>query len=203
MTIAYPPIAKRTEAIKDWACWATGVTAVWGDQPDGGLVRDSDAPWIELRPKRIMKVGTDEKIHEETGDATWPRREVTVAQRVLTFEMRGFSRSQDHWAAGWAALLDAHIKMENRAGKDKYFSPNCLSLNTVGDIINMPTERIFDSRIEDIAMFEFSMNTTLTDIDSRSIGSWIEQVEVTSEIKDAGGEDLLDSSIQLNDEVLP
>ncbi len=204
MTICFPPVAKRMEAVRDWTCWATGETTVWRDQADGGRVREPNEVWVTVRPTGIAKMGVDEiayaDVDNEAGDAQYPRQEYIYSWRTVDFEIRAKSRSQEHDVSAWNALLTAHLKAYNRYGQDKYFAPYGWSLIDVSEIINMPSLETHDLRVEDIALFTLSLNTVF--LDAGAIGTWIETTEITSDIKDAGGTSL-PASIQLDDEVLP
>jgi hypothetical protein len=46
------------------------------------------------------------------------------------------------------------------------------------------------------------LNTVFSDVDAAAIGTWIESIEISSDIKDAGGVSLA-AVLQLDDEVLP
>jgi hypothetical protein len=194
------------EAVKGWVSWATNETTVWRDMNDGGRVREANEVWIELRPTKITKIGTDEiryfDVDNEAGNALYPMQEATYSVRVIDFEIRAKSRSQEHLNSAWSALLLAHAKAYNRHGHNKYFVPYTWSLNDVSDIINMPSMEMHDMRVEDTALFTISLNTVLVDYDAAAVGTWIESTEITSDIKDAGGTSL-PAALQLDDEVLP
>jgi hypothetical protein len=206
MTIQYPPITKRMDAVKDWVCWATGETTVWVDQADGGRVREPNEVWCEIRPTAISKIGVDEIVYKdvdnEAGNAQYPAQGVTYSLRNIDFEIRAKSRSQEHDQSAWNALLTAHLKVYSEYGRNRYFAPYAWSLIDVSDIMNMPQLETHDMRVEDIALFTLSLSTVFVEADATAVGTWIETTEITSDIKDAGGTSL-PASIQLDDEVLP
>jgi len=195
----------RMEAIKAWAKWASGKNVVWRYQSDGGRVREANTVWLDLAPTRIIRIGTDEvcykDIDNEAGDATYPMQMVYVGLRKLQFELRAMSRSQEHTMSAWEALTNVHSKAFSRYAIDKYFQPYNMSLAELGDVFNMPLTKIFDMRIEDVALFEFEMNTVLTDEDAHELGTYIETILISSDVQHDGGETSLPDSVQLDNEV--
>lgn len=202
----YPDLSTRLEAIKDAVSWAAGVNTVWRDQNDGGIVRRGNTPWVELRPRRLQKIGQDEIRHIDLetptteGTLDWPRQELIVAQREIFFMALFKSRSQEHVSSAWYAAARMQTMLNSTFLREKWLIGNMLSIIGVGDVQNMPETRVFQDRREDIAIIEFSIGATLCEEDAASVGSWIDRVLVTSNIK--RGDTPLDSSIQLDDDVM-
>lgn len=201
----YPDLDQKMDAIKKWLRWCTEIEVVWIDQDDGGRVRESQKVWGELRPRRIVTLGVDETRYEDVdnlaGDARYPRQDTIIGQRQLMLELRTKSRDQNHRQSAWYAATRAQLRVRYLYGKNKWLAPFDLSLATVADVVNMPEIKIKNDRIEDIANLEFTLNTFLCDKDTAAIGTWIEHVEVSSDLKNAGGTSL-DPSIQLDKELM-
>jgi len=202
----YPDLPKRMDAVREAVQWAAGINAVWRDQDDGGIVRRENRAWIELRPRRIQRVGWDDRRHvdletpDTEGTLKWPRQELLVSWREIYFEARFRSRTQEHDCAAWYYAARMQTRLQSSYLKEKWLSGNLLAIADIGDVINMPDTLVFQNRREDIAIVEFTLNATLCEEDGASVGSWIDRVLVTSNIK--CGDTPIDASLQLNDDVM-
>lgn len=207
MSYDYPDLSRRLDAVKDAVAWASGVNAVWIDQNDGGRVRQPNKAWIELRPRRILDAGTQDVRHvdletpETEGTLEFPRQEVYVLHKEIQFEARARSRSQEHTESGWFALMKTQDRLFQSYAINRWMKPNYMARNKMGDVVNMPRLKVFDNRVEDVAVLEFSINTALCDTDSTNLGTWIDRALVSSNLINTDGNPL-DESLQLDDEVM-
>lgn len=210
MSFVYPDPATKMDAIRDGLCWGADVPVVWINQNDGGRVREAHQVWGELRPRQITKIGQDERRDTDLEAVTpalpaaldEPRQSCIVALRNLNMELRLRSRSQEHRNSAWFAGALAQINIGSEHMREKYFKPFGLSFVNARDVVDMPDMRIHDDRIEDVAVLEFDIETFFIMEDATMFGTWIEQVEVTSKLRDCSGA-LLDASIQLDKELMP
>lgn len=202
----YPDLPKRLDALKEAVAWASGVKVVWMDQDDGGRVKEPNTPWIALRPRRIKETAPPGIRHEDLetaeteGTLTNPRQEITISYKEIDFEARARSRRQDHSMSGWYAATRLQSRITKSYIRNKWYKPYNLAISNVGDVVNMPRDLIYDDRMEDIAIFEFSVETILCDRDESELGTWIDRCLVTSGFN--MGDTPLDSSLQLDDEVM-
>lgn len=210
MTFAFPGVPDKLNNILKWARWATGEAVEWQDQNRNARLGAKHAIWGELRPVRIEVVGEDEIRYEDLEDTDpppaspldFPLQACVSGTRLLVFQFRMFSRSQEHNHAAWHALMLAQTRIKAPYARSAFFRPKELAIVEIGDVINMPVERVFDQRVEDIALFEFTLSTVVNEIDETAIGTWIESIKASSDLNDAGGVSL-DPSLQLDDEVMP
>ena len=199
MTLARPDYADKFDALKSWACWATGLRVVWENQATK-QIREAGRPWGELSFQSLAPVGPDVTVYEDVdnddGDAVNPRQDLICGHRILNVLLRTKSRSQEHRASAWFALAQAQGKYRSSYGRSQFLDPNDLKLNEVGEVLSLPPI-LHDNRLEDVAVLELSYNTVFVDTDLAAIGTWIEQAEVTSDFRD------LDDSLQLAAELMP
>ncbi len=198
----YPDLPKRLDELKEAVAWASGVKTVWIDQNDGGVVRKTNKPWIELRPKRFQSIGTGEirSTDLETalteGTLDYPRQELLVDWYEVFFEARCRSRKQEHKVSAWYAGLQFKTRIRSSYALHKWLKPMQFSIVDIGDVMNMPEIKTHDGRVEDAAIIEFSLNTVVCEIDTAGLGTWIDRCLVTSDITP------LDDTLQLDDKVM-
>lgn len=195
MGFNFPDFPQKFDALRDALIWASGCDIFWINQNDGGIVREENKVWGELKPLRISSVGVDEKRNEETDDATNPRREIICGNRIIQFQLNMRSRNQEHRYTGWYAAEEARTKLRSDFALNRFFKPFDLGIATISDILDVP--ETFDDRLEDIAILEINLNTSLNITDAAMVGTWIESIEATSNLIPLG------ASLQLNDEVMP
>jgi hypothetical protein len=194
----YPDLPIRFDELKKAVSWAAEIEAVWIDQDDGGIVREANKPWIELRPKRFTSVGTDEIRNEDLetplteGTLDYPRQEVLVSWQQVFFEARFRSRSQQHKMSGWYAGVRFKTRMKSRYALQKWLKPMLFSVADIGDVLNMPDVKVEDDRVEDVAIIEFSLNTVLCESDESGLGTWIDRCLVSSDLDCYTGPELVD-----------
>jgi hypothetical protein len=202
----HPDLDKKMEAVRDWLAWCSESNIIWIDQKDGGNFRKANRVWGELRPRQITRQGTDEIRYEDVdnqaGDAEFPRQDVLISWRQIAFELRMRSRDQEHRQSAWYAATRADARSSHRYGRNRWLKPMDLAFADAEAVVNMPTIIEWDDRIEDVANWEFRLNTFLCDRDAAAVGTWIESIEVSSNIRNVVGEPL-DASLQLNEESMP
>ncbi len=169
--------------------------AIWENKPEP-RVRQSNRVWATIAFAGLVPLGTDGVRHDETGDATNPRQEVRQGDRLFKIQIKVKSRDQNHRMTAWYAASQVQLRLNQTYAKEKWLDPNDLKIATVGEVIPMPAV-LHDNRFEDVAVLEVAFNTTIYDTDAASIGTWIEQAEVSSAV------DGWDSSLELDDETMP
>ncbi len=212
----------KLEALTRGLEWATGVCGVWKFQADAFSAPDNNDPWFELRMRRIFEIARDEvlqcdNIDPNTGepDVVSPRKEVVVGQREFRAELRVFGRDQEHDVVAWVIADRARTRMRLPFFRNEYLNrtPNVedtsliLSANMaiveLFDVVPMPpTEKVIMDRWQSEAVLEMRMATTVAEDDPAAVGTWIEQVEITSNILQPDGATPIDSSLQLNQRLI-
>lgn len=203
MTLGYPDLSKRLDAIRDAVAWASKVKVLWIDQTDRVRAREANIPWIELQPRRIEKTNRTDVMHLDLetagteGTLEFPRQEVSVSHCTIHLQARGRSRSQRPLESGWYALTRVQNRINTTYPKNKWIRPNNLAFSEMGsEVLNMPTLQINDNRIENNAILEFAYDTVLCEVDAANVGTWIDRVLVSSDIQ------TMDDSLQLDEEVM-
>ena len=195
---SHPDLPVQMRAFAKYVEWAAGCVAVWINTNEHGLVREDEGAWCELSLSRFKK--TSKEIRErDTGALIYPRQEVLNIEGILQIQANFKSRTQDLDDAAYNYATKAQNLIDLPYARQTFLTPNQLSLNVVGDVIDMP--KSVDDRVEDIAVVEYDLNAVLTIEDSAAVGTYIEHIELTSNIKNVIGTSL-DSSLQLDDEVI-
>lgn len=211
----FPTWQDKTDAIRESLLWAAGprVCGDWAFKKEAFSLPDDNDPWFVLRMGPILEYGVDEQtnldnIDPVTGepDVDEPRSDMVVGQRLFTVQVRVMSRDQEHDTVAWIVAERIRSRMRFRYVKDKWFRPKCVALVSMGQVIPIPQPpakpEAVELRCQSEAVLEVSLATVITETDAAAVGTWIEQVEVTSQIRNAGGT-LIDSSLQLDQEVMP
>jgi len=209
MRFSFPDLPEQLQAFQRFCAWATKCPVVWRDTEEASTVRKANEVWGELLLRSIKSIGTDEIRHIDLEDVTPPvaldnpRQECLGGQRLLNIQLNMKSRKQsfENGQVGWYAAEQARAKIAYPFAMS-FFKPVNMSFSSAPNLVNMSTMFSFDDRIEDTAAVEFFMNAVVTDADSAAIGTYIESVEISSDLKHAGGASL-DASLQLDDEVIP
>jgi hypothetical protein len=199
-----PDLKEQLTTFADVLTRAGECPVVWIDTNKKGLIRKANKIWCELRLRVVRTVGTDEIRHEDIGGSTRlknPRQDLLISARVLELQANFRSRSQEFLTSAWHAATRAQSRMQWPYAKTKLNGKN-LSLSKVGQVINMQGAKVFDDRAEDAAVIEFWLNSMLTDRDAEAVGTYIEEIELSSKMFDFGGPEL-DQSLQLDEEKLP
>jgi len=202
--------------------WASGVCGVWKFQADAFQAPESNDPWFELRMARVFSIGSDEvlqcdNIDPETSaiDVVDPRKEVVVGQREFRCEFRAFGRDQDHDVVAWVIAERTRTRMGLPYFRDEFLNktprsddpaavPSAdMAIVELFDVFPMPpTNQVIMDRWQSEAVLEMRLSTTVAEDDPAAVGTWIEQVEISSNLLEPDGETPLDSSIQLNDRLI-
>lgn len=207
----HPTWSQKTEAIRAAIQWAAfNICGDWKFKKEATSLPDDNDAWFELRMGRLLEVGTPDIGHEDNIDPTTgdpdvesPRKEVIYSGREMYVEVRFFSRDQEHDAVAWVVADRARSRLRMPYVKERFFSPVGLSILEFLEIFPMPSpEKVVEYRWESEALFEMQFFTILSEVDNAAVGTWIETVEITSELKNPGGVPL-DSKLQLDKEVMP
>ncbi len=203
--------------------WASGVCGVWKFQDDAFQAPESNDPWFELRMQRIFAVGgADEvlqcdNIDPATGlpDATNPRKEVVVGQREFRAEFRAFGRDQDHDVVAWVIAERTRTRMGLGYFRDEFLNkqpqvddpaavPSAnMALVELFDVFPMPpTNQVIMDRWQSEAVLEMRLSTTTAEDDAAAVGTWIEKVEISSNLLQPDGTTPLAPTLQLNNRLI-
>lgn len=207
----HPTWQQKTEALRAAIAWAgMGIAGDWKFKKEAtSLPNDNDA-WFELRMGRLLESGVPDIGHEDNIDPTTglpdvdnPRKEVIYTAREFYVEARFFCRDQEHDAVAWLVADRARSRLRMPYARERFFLPVGLSILEFTDLFPMPTpEKVVMDRWQSEALFEMQYFTILTETDNAAVGTWIETVELTSNLKNPGGVPL-DPKLQLDKEVIP
>ena len=206
--------------------WASGLCATWKFQNDAFQAPENNDPWLELRMLRVFELGPADvlqcdNIDPVTGlpDADNPRAELAVTTSEFICEGRFFGRDQEHDVVAWVVGDEARRRMRLPYFRQTFLDPPAtvaapspnMALIELFDIVPMPRFENRSSnahgqkvqqRWQSEAVLEMRLSTTFADDDAASVGTWIEQVEISSDLLQPGGGSSLDPSIQLNNELI-
>ena len=200
MTFQSPTLPTKFDALKEALEWASGCTLYWQGQ-NTGRRREAGEVWGEVRLFSMRGIGTEELTYTDTEDGSDNPVQVNqIGQRLLTFQLHLRSRSQAHASSAWLAGARAQQRLRAPYSVQTFLKPNQMSIAYIGTV--QDTGAQWDSRIEDLAILEFSINTVLTDIDTENVTTYIEHIEASSGTKDVTGT-LLPADVQWDEEVIP
>lgn len=201
--------------------WASGVQGVWKFQADAFQAPQNNDPWFELRMRRVFAIGKAEgldvdNIDPATGaiDVTNPRKEVAVTQVEFRCEMRVLGRDQDHDTVAWVIADTARTRMGLPYFRDGYLNktpdPNDpaavpsanMSVIELFDVVPMPGPEVVADRWQSEAILELRLATTTVQDDPAAVGTWIEKVEISSNLLQPDGETPLPTPLQLDDRLI-
>lgn len=204
MTVQHPDIPTSLEDFRRALEWASGVEVFWMNQSLEGRNREACERWVEMHPVNIRKIGTDEVRYIDTGAAApdFPLKEAVSGNRVINMDLKFWSRSQVPANSAWWLASQTQNKIQHPHIRRTWLTGACLGINTVGDILDDVAGSEFDDRVEDVAVMEVSLNAVITSIEDAILVSCIEEIKATTGFKNIDGSNL-DSSLQLNDEVIP
>ncbi len=218
-----PDWKSKLETLTRGLEWASGVCGVWKFQDDAFQAPESNDPWFELRMMRVFSIGNDEtlqcdNIDPATGqpDVESPRKEVVVGQREFRAELRVFGRDQDHDVVAWVIADRTRTRMGLPYFRDEFLNrtprvddqppiiPSAnMAIVELFDVFAMPpTNQVVMDRWQSEAVLEMRLATTVAEDDPAAVGTWIEQVEVSSNLLQPDGETPLDSTLQLNNRLI-
>lgn len=205
----YPTWLQKCDAIRDAVAWATQTHGDWAYRKEAFSDPDDNDPWFELRMGRMRELGVDDVCYLDNGTTPsdpggeFPRQDVIVGQRQFFVEMRVFNIDQEQDVVAWNVATRARTRMRLQYLKDRWFIPNQIGIAELFEVVPMPAPRQpVELRWRSEAVLEMDLVTAVAETDTAAIGTWIETVEVSSNLKNCAGVPL-DPSIQLDNEVMP
>lgn len=195
MAFDYPDFPDKFDAFRKAIEVASGCPVFWKFQSLEGRHREANRVWGELKPFSILPIGVDWVKNVDEGTVEYPRVEVVCGYRRVVFQLNFVSRSQEHKMSAWYAAIRAQSRIRYSFINAEFFAPFCMALETVGQVLDVPEGQVWDDRVEDVALLEITMSTTLEDRDAAAVGTWIENAVIASNLKNAGGISL-DPSLQ-------
>jgi len=196
----YKNLSDYRQLIKKAIAWAGKCEAVWIEDSELGFVREAGKPWIELEDVTLTEISSFEESEEsEDETAENPREVYQVAQKTLRVKVRGRSRIQAQTNPtlrnGFDVLGDVQSRLQMPYTKDAFLIYD-ISLGDIGIVRNMPILE-FDDRMESQALMEVDFHIVIIDTDPASDGTFIESMDLTSDIEGVS-EDL-----QIDGEIIP
>lgn len=223
MPYAHPTWKDKTDKILEALCWASKLEGAWANTKEAFRLREPNAEaWFEIRVRALREIGIDETIQrdlESTGSKLQPgvddpappgslenpRQEEQCGQRQLTLDVRFFSGDTEHDSVAWVHADQTRARLRTSYVRNEFLRPVAVSIDTMFDVFALPTVSTpeTDDREESEASLELILATTIREIDEAAVGTWIESVQVTSNLKQPGGGSSLDSSLQLDNTEMP
>lgn len=207
-TAEHPSLESILTTFKDAVEWATECHTVWG-QSNETLPRGADTVWNELEVRSLTQQGTPQRRTEDQESLTppvvsdYPMKSYISEQYLLSVQVRTRSRANGLFGTGYIVAARGRTRMLAPYALDNFWHCNQISIANIGPVVNIPIlGKEFDDRAENEAVCEYRMNIVLTETDAASAGTYIEETEISSTIKNPGGVPL-DDTLQLTDEVLP
>jgi len=207
MSFSHPQFRQQIENLLIILSWASGCRVVWENSDDGGRVREPNETVGYLKLNSIKKLGIDQVVYKDL-EADFepeddllekPLQEIITGNRSLLLEAKFVSRDNTPGGAAYNAASLMQARLASRYGKDAIAAAE-LALGTFEDIINLVVDK--DDRAEENAILEFRVSTAIEEINEASRNYVIEQLKLSTDLKDASGESLPDE-LQLTDEVIP
>jgi hypothetical protein len=205
----YPTWLQKCDAIRDACAWATGVCGDWAYKKEAFELPEDNEPWFELRMGRMRELGVDDICYTDNGvpagdpGGEFPRQDTIVGQRQFFVEMRTFNRDQEQDVVAWLVADRARTRLRLPYAKERFLTPVNVALAELFEVVPMPTPRApVEQRWRSEAVLEMDLTTVVAETDGAAIGTWIESVEISSDLKNCAGVSL-DPSIQLDNEVMP
>ncbi len=222
MSVIGPDWKTKLDTLTRGLEWASGVCGVWKFQDDAFQAPESNDPWFELRMARVFSIGPDETVQCDNVDPVTklpnevnPRKEVVIGQREFRCELRAFGRDQDHDVVAWVIADRARTRMGLAYFCDEFLNktpdPNDpaavpsanMAIVELFDVFPMPpTNKVIMDRWESEAVLEMRLATTVAEDDPAAVGTWIEKVEISSNILQPDGVTPIDSSLQLDNRLI-
>ena len=144
-----------------------------------------------------------------------PRKEVVIGQREFRAELRVFGRDQDHDVVAWVIAERTRTRMGFSYFCDEFLNktpdPNDpaavpsanMAIVELFDVFPMPpTNQVIMDRWQSEAVLERRLSTTVAEDDPAAVGTWIEKVAISSNIKQPDGVTPIDSSLQLDNRLI-
>lgn len=206
VALTFPTWRQQTAAIKQAITVAgNNICGDWKFRKASHSLPENNVTWFELRPGPIQELGPDEVVQCDNIDpvsglpvADNPRIELLVGQRTFIVQLRVFSRDQEPETNAAFALEDIRSALRFPFIIEKYLGPADVSIVEMFTVIPMPDPpKSVDLRWQSEALLEIQFAMRVTTKSAMAIGTWIETVAITSDLRN------LDPSLQLDAEVMP
>lgn len=210
MAETFPTWQQKVDAIKAACEWATGVCGDWKYKARAFELPENNEAWFELSMGRIRSLGIDDicridNIDPATGqpDVEYPRKDVVVGQRQFFVELRTFNRDQEQDVVAWVVADRARTRLRLPYARDEFFRAAKIGLAELFEVVPMPSpQNVVQERWQSEAVLEMDLTTSIVESDGAAIGTWIESLEISSNLRNTGG-DPLAATLQLDNEVMP
>ncbi len=188
---------KIQDTLKEWFANISGLETHWfGEQ-----IESLERPYAQLQVSSSNSIGTDDRREEY--DDTQPEGEQIVrsiyGNRVFMLGCRVRTRDQTPTGAARWYLEKVRSSLYKISSLDVFKEAN-LALVGSEAVINLDT--VFQQRQESEALLDIRFATAAVETDPRDRGTWIEKIEVSSDIKDPGGTSI-PASLQFDEEEMP
>ena len=205
----HPTWLQKVNALRDACAWATGTHGDWAYRKEAFGDPDDNDPWFELRMGRMRELGVDDLCYIDNGipagdpGGEEPRQDMIVGQRQFFVELRTFNRDQEQDVVAWVVAERARTRMRLPYVRERFLNPVSVTLAELFEVVPMPSPRApVELRWQSEAVLEMDFATVVAETDAAAVGTWIESVRVSSDLKNCAGVSL-DPSIQLDNEVMP
>ena len=192
-----PTLDTKMDALQRALEWAFGCRIRFGRSPEANEYEPYGSVWGNLV---LMFAGDAENcdveirdVDIEAYDGVNPRQEVAIRQTQLRFQLTLRSRSQKPSKSAWATGLTGMSRVKLPWFIEEFLTPYNLALGEFRQLTD--SGFTYDNRVEDMAIFEILVYTVMVECDSAARGTWIERVEVTSDLG-------LPSSLEWSDETI-
>lgn len=210
MAEAFPTWQQKVDAIKAACEWATGVRGDWKYKAEAFSLPENNDAWFELSMGRIRTLGIDDICSIDNGvpvgggaGAEFPRSDLVVGQRQFFVELRTFNRDQEQDVVAWIIADRARAKLSLPYVREEFFTPAQIGIAELFEVVPMPSpQQVVQERWQSEAVLEMDLTTSIVESDGAAIGTFIESIEVSSNLINSGG-DPLAAILQLDNEVMP
>lgn len=186
-----------TDTLEKWVKQNADIPVVWSTE----AAENHKPPVAQLKISAFQQIGEDEKRAELDEDATDGRDLMYTVTGQRRFTLGCKIRSRDN-RPGYAAIAYAE-KLRNSLIKPTtivLFQSAEISVHQAEATVDL--SNIFQDREESIAVLDIHMGTVVNESSEREFATYINTVEVTSNVIDTSGESI-DSSLQWDEEEIP
>lgn len=189
--------AVQQAAIEKWFKGVTGLPVSWDKQ----AAQNNKRPSAELGVFSFKGVGEDELRFEVDDDADDGRDLLytVVGHRLFTLTCKVRSRDNRPGYAAAAYLEKARTSLAFPSTRT-IFSDAEIALVNAEALVELPGS--FDNREESFAVLDIHLSTVVNESDESEFATYINTVEVTSDLIDLDGNSL-PNSIQISGEEIP
>lgn len=188
---------KIQDTLREWFSDASGIATYWF----GEDVENLEHPYIELQINSSDGLGVDETREEY--DDTQPAGEKIIRSQYgnRLFVLSAEAHTRDQTPTGAARYYLEKIRTALfKESTVPVFSAARLAFVGAEPLVNL--DKIFQDRLESRAMMDIRFATIATETDPKERGTYIEETEISSDLKDPGGTSL-PASLQLDKERIP